>query len=203
MSDKAVFDLGQGHGNHFDCITEESDRDELIKQLPEMLQRAKLTVSPGALIPCSLGEGYPRQLQCAMLADSEDALHLNMLIGLNINGERNELISFYPEMNGAKIPVTLTDIHEWGNGLEATLEGTICNGEHHIAFLTPGILPTRGNTKSGKATPSALPLLPGTASAWRIRLSRWRGSRLLISRRNWERNRSMMKMGMSNRSCSI
>ena len=51
MSDKAVFDLEQGHGNHFDCITEESDRDELVKQLPEMLQRAKLTVSPGALVP--------------------------------------------------------------------------------------------------------------------------------------------------------
>ena len=150
MSDKAVFDLEQGHGNYFDCITEESDRDELVKQLPEMLQRAKLTVSPGALIPCSLGEGYPRQLQCAMLADSEDALHLNMLIGLNINGERNELISFYPEMNGSEISVTLTTIHEWGNGLEATLEGTICNGEHHIAFFDTRYIAHKGKYKIGE-----------------------------------------------------
>lgn len=161
MGDKAVFDLEQGHGNHFDCITEESNRDELIKRLPEMLEKAKLTVPPGALISCSLGEEYPGQLQCAMLADSEEDLHLNMLIGLNINGERNELISFYPEMNGAEIPVTLTTIHEWGNGLEATLEGTICNGEHNIAFFDTRYIAHKGKYKIGETYAFRIAALAG------------------------------------------
>jgi len=150
MSEQEVFDLEQGHGNHFSCITYDGERDEMIKKLPEMLEKAKLVVAPGPMIPCTLGEGYPKQLQCAMLSDTEDPLHLNMLIGCNINEERNELFSFYPEMNGAEIAVTLTEIHEWENGLEATLEGTICNGEHHIAFFDTRYIAHKGKYEIGK-----------------------------------------------------
>lgn len=150
MSGKEVFDVDQGHGDHMGCITYDGEREEMIGMLPSMLKRAKMIVAPGAEIPCNLSEGYPARLQCAMLSDTEDTLHLNMLIGCNINGERNELMSFYPEVNGTTIPVTLTAIHEWKNGLEATLEGTICGGEHHIAFFDTRYIVHKGKYEIGE-----------------------------------------------------
>ena len=151
MSEKEVFDLGQGHGSHMDCIIYDGERDEMIEMLPSMLETARLTIAPGPEIPCSLGEGYPPRIQCAMLSDTDDMLHLNMLIGCNIDGERNEMMSFYPEVNGSAVRVTLTGIREWENGLQATLEGTICGGGQEIAFFDTRYIAHKGKYKIGQS----------------------------------------------------
>jgi len=151
MRKKETFDKAQGHGDHFDSICYDGDQERILKMLPEMLEKAKLIIAPGKEINCSLGKEYPKKIAFAMLSDTTDSLHLNMLIGCNINGERNELLSFYPEMTGFELPVKLTEIHEWGNGVEATLEGEICNGEHHIAFFDTRYVSHKGKYEIGKS----------------------------------------------------
>jgi hypothetical protein len=52
-------------------------------------------------------------------------MRLELLLALDETKSQNTLESVYPEYDGAEVKVKVTKIHEWANGIEATLEGSV------------------------------------------------------------------------------
>jgi len=132
---KAGFDIHQGHGDHLDSFLEAISAEELVEMLPDLFSKSEIVAATDGEIPCSVSEEHPDTMRYYLLQDSSLPLHLNMLVCGEPEGGNNELIAFYPEYDGAPVAVTLTQVHEWANGVEATIVGTICEGEYKIAFF--------------------------------------------------------------------
>ena len=172
---KEVFDAEQGHGNRLDSIAYEGEEERILSLIPDMLQKATVLTGTAEELPCSLGEDYPDRLKFVMLADNEGPLHLNMLIGCSVHGTHHELLSFYPELIGNEIPVVLTAIHEWSNGVEATLEGTFCDGERNIAFFDTRYIARKGKYEIGKTCRFRLAALAETCEILKERTFSFEG----------------------------
>lgn len=132
---KAVFDANQGHGDHLDSILDGIEIQDFLKTLPDLIENAGVIGKTDGKISCTLGEEYPPEIEFALLGDVKNAGRVSVLLGCSINDERHELLSFYPEYDGVEVEIKLTAIHEWSNGVEATLEGVMLNGERNVAFF--------------------------------------------------------------------
>lgn len=66
--------------------------------------------------------------------------------------KKNDLVSFYPECDGAPVEVRLTAVHEWAAGLEATLEGTVLGeAKRRVAFFDTRYALNKGRYQIGEA----------------------------------------------------
>ena len=151
MSDKkAVFDAEQGHGDHLDSILDGIDIQDFLQTVPNLVNNAGVICKTAGKIKCNFGENYPPEIEFALLGDTENSGRVSFLLGCEINNERHELLSFYPEYDGAEIEMKLTAIHEWANGVEATLEGSMLNGERKIAFFDTRYCINKGKYRIGE-----------------------------------------------------
>lgn len=134
MKDK--FDVNQGHGDHIDTVNGCGTREDFIaKNLPETIRAADMALASKGPVECSLGPGRDR-MPVVLLGGRKGPVRLLAMIAVAEAKKSNELISFYPECDGAAVNVRLTAVHQWAAGLEATLEGTVLGeAERRIAFF--------------------------------------------------------------------
>lgn len=151
MSDKeAVFDTQQGHRDHFESILDGITIDDFFETLPNLLGNAKLIGKTDGKISCNPEKDYPAEMEIALLGDTENPGRVAFLINCSINNKTHEVLSFYPEYDGAEVEVKLTAIHEWEDGVEATLEGLMLNGERDIAFFDTRYCLNKDNYRIGE-----------------------------------------------------
>lgn len=131
--EKEVFDVEQGHRDHLDSILDGISIEQFFERLPRLFEVANLITMTEQEISCSFGEGLPNKMKFALLGDMKERGRISMLVGMCAKG--NQLLRFYPEYDGAEVEVKLTNIFEWANGVEATLEGKIMDGQKDIAFF--------------------------------------------------------------------
>lgn len=132
------FDTAQGHGDHNDCLFGRSEDGgmEIVDRIRKMMPTSVICGRTETEIPCSMGAGLPDSMSFVMLASDTGAVRLQTLVGVVEAGKQNTLISAYPECEGATVEVRLTAVHEWANGVEATLEGTMLGDEErNVAFF--------------------------------------------------------------------
>lgn len=134
------FDPHQGHGDHNDCLfgRSEGDKTESVEWIRKSVSKSEICGRTEDVVSCALGNGLPGRLPFVLLASDFGKVRLQMLIGVLEQGKRNTLISAYPECDGATVEVVLREIHEWSNGVEATLEGTMLgegDDERKVAFF--------------------------------------------------------------------
>lgn len=134
------FDVNQGHGNHNDCLfgSPGGDKPEMAEWICKIVPKSEICGRTENAIPCALGNGLPERLPFVLLTSDRGKVRLQMLVGVVEPGKHNTLISAYPECDGATVEVVLREIHEWSNGVEATLEGTMLGegeDERRVAFF--------------------------------------------------------------------
>lgn len=132
---KAVFDADQGHGDHLDSILDGIEIQDFLKTVPELLKTAKSIGITENEISCNLEDSASKQMRFALIGNTDDPGRISMLIGCDVAAGRNALLSFYPEYDGVEVKIKLTAIHEWTNGVEATLEGLMLDDEREVAFF--------------------------------------------------------------------
>ena len=146
---KAVFDSEQGHGDHLDSILDGIEIQDFLKTIPELLETAKSIGTTENEIPCNLEDSASKQMRFALIGNTNDPGRISMLIGCDVAAGRNALLSFYPEYDGVEVKIKLTAIHEWANGVEATLEGLMLDDEREIAFFDTRYCLNKGNYHIG------------------------------------------------------
>ena len=131
------FDADQGHGNHIDTISScETTEQFICSWLQKSVQEGDLLWKTKSPINCSFGSEMPERMKFIAIGSGREPVRLNALIAVVEEGQRNTLVSAYPECDGAEVEVKLTSIHEWAAGVEATLEGTVLGeAERQIAFF--------------------------------------------------------------------
>lgn len=128
MKEKETFDIHQGHGNHLECVCETSDL--FIRMVPEFVRKAN--------VAWTLAEFPARDRTVrpfTALRHAEQGVGATLLLAGNEEKKSLELWSAYPEYEGESVEVELEAIHEWAAGYEATLEGSMLNGDRQVAFF--------------------------------------------------------------------
>lgn len=130
------FDVNQGHGNHIDCLSDTENTAEFLSTwLAATIEKGNKAFATPEPVDCDFGDGSPKR-EKIFYVSRDEPLHLMVLIGADEVNKRNEVVSGYPEFDGAEVAVKLTDIHEWAAGVEATLEGEVLGeAERQIAFF--------------------------------------------------------------------
>ena len=148
---KDQFDVNQGHGDHNDTVNGYgSSKDFFGKCLPETVRTADMVLASKGPVECSLGPGRDK-MPVVLLGDKKGPVRLLAMIAVVEEEKNNELISFYPECDGAAVAVRLTAVHQWAAGLEATLEGTVLGeAERHIAFFDTRYALNKGRYRIGE-----------------------------------------------------
>jgi len=152
MSDE--FDVNQGHGDHNDCLFGKSEDKggDVVSWIRRMIPNSVIRGRTEGDIDCSFGEDYPNRMPFVLLASDNGRVRLQALIGVLEKGKQNTLVSAYPECEGSSVDVRLTAIHEWANGVEATLEGTMLGDEErNVAFLDTRYALNKGKYEVGKS----------------------------------------------------
>ncbi len=146
---KEKFDIYQGHGDHIDTINGyNSSREFLERYIPSTIQSADMVLRTRGTVECSIGESGGR-LPIALLGDRDGPVRLLAMIATEAG--RSNVISFYPECDGAPAEVRLTAVHEWAAGVEATLEGTVFgDAERSVAFFDTRYVLNKGRYKVGE-----------------------------------------------------
>ena len=139
-NDKVKFDPHQGHGNHNDCLFGKSEGEDsaTVAWIRKVVPKSVICGRTEDSVSCALGNDLPERLPFVLLSSDSEKVRLQLLIGVLEQGKRNTLISAYPEGDGATVEVVLREIHEWSNGVEATLEGTMLGegeDERNVAFF--------------------------------------------------------------------
>ena len=121
------FDVNQGHGDHNDCLfSPDADMENGVAGwLPKTSRASKVIAITERPIDCSCGKEAPDMMPIAYVAIEGSPVRLMLVIGILEKGKVSTLVSAYPECEGEEVKVRLTEIHEWANGVEATLEGTV------------------------------------------------------------------------------
>ncbi len=136
------FDPGQTHERHFDCICNRDDVTSAVDgELGVLAQEQDIVFSTSKeLLVRDSGGNAIHAVVLAMRAGKESTradfpLTIQFLARSVKTEEDFSVCKWYPVYDaGKEIDVTLTDIHEWANGMEATLEGTILDGSRPVAF---------------------------------------------------------------------
>lgn len=147
------FDVNQGHGNHIDTISScETTEQFICTWLRKSVQEGDLIWRTKSPVGCSFGEGMPKRMKCIAIGKECEPVRLNALIAVVEEGKQNNMVSAYPECDGAEVEVKLTAIHEWAAGVEATLEGTVLGeAERQIAFFDTRYALHKGGYRIGEA----------------------------------------------------
>lgn len=133
---ESAFDIHQGHGDHLDCIREDQETGAFLTNwLPRILAKGDIVATTSDPVAHNLGGAFPEKTLVFLIGYPHPPLRVVAMIAANAEKKQNTLISAYPEYDGAEVPVRLTAIHEWANGLEATLEGSVLGEERDIAFF--------------------------------------------------------------------
>ena len=139
MSDaetKEEFDVYQGHGDHIGCISNDAKASVFVVQrLPKIVRTGDLVLTTPKPVSNALGEGFPKKTTVFLISNKSGPLRVLAMIAATKEARQNEAISAYPECDGAEVEVRLTAIHEWANGIEATLEGTVLGEARDVAFF--------------------------------------------------------------------
>ena len=133
---KEEFDRYQGHGDHIDCISDgEGASSFAVNWLPGIVQTGDLNLETGKPVSNALGDGFPKETKVVLIGNKGTSIRALVMIAANEKARSNTVISAYPECDGAEVAVKLTAIHEWANGIEATLEGTVLGEARDVAFF--------------------------------------------------------------------
>lgn len=130
------------HRRWFDCINFPFEYKYLIRGEMEILAREQDLVfqSPRPLHFCSEDGCGGNAYVLGIRADDEkyrNNFPLSIQFLATYEGGQGDIVfqSYFPVYDaGTEVEVTLTAIHQWENGIEATLEGTLLGGEREIAF---------------------------------------------------------------------
>lgn len=147
------FDINQGHGDHNDCLFGKLDDKgcDLVDWIRKMIPGSVIRGRTEGEVKCSLGEGRSDRMPFVLLSSDNGRVRLQALIGVLEEGKQNTLVSAYPECEGMSVDVRLTAIHEWVNGVEATLEGTMLGDEErNVAFFDTRYVTSKGKYEVGK-----------------------------------------------------
>lgn len=151
---KEEFDINQGHGDHNQALFGGAGEDSrsVGMWLPKLVQTGNVIARTDEPVKCSLGEDGPSSVQIVYLSGGARPLRLQILVGVIVEGKSNLFISAYPEAEGVPVEVRLTAIHEWANGVEATLEGTMMGPEERdVAFFDTRYALNKGRYEIGKS----------------------------------------------------
>lgn len=145
------FDVNQGHGGHNECVCESGDVREFFRGLPKRVSNAELIGATNSPVACNFDETMPREMRMMLWGDKTNSVRLEILVGVDEVGQRNMLVSAYPEADGAEVNVKITAIHELANGVEATLEGEVLgDAAREIAFFDTRYVLNKGLYEIGK-----------------------------------------------------
>ena len=93
----------------------------------------------------------PQRMRFIAIGNEREPVRLNALIAVVEEGKQNNMVSAYPECDGAEVRVKLTKIHEWAAGVEATLEGMVLGeAERQIAFFDTRYALHKGTYRIGE-----------------------------------------------------
>lgn len=147
-----TFDVDQGHGNHIDTVNpHESSSQFIVLELRKAVQTGAVLWGTKNPVACSFGQEMPEQMKFIAIGQKDDAVRLNALIAIVEEKKSNQVVSGYPECDGAEVRVKLTAIHEWAAGVEATLEGTVLGeAERPIAFFDTRYALYKGSYRVGE-----------------------------------------------------
>lgn len=133
---KEEFDIYQGHGDHIDCISDgEGASAFAVNWLPGIVRTGDLNLETQKPVSNALGEGFPSKTKVFLIGNKNAQVRALAMVAANETPRSNTLISAYPECDGTEVAVRLTAIHEWANGIEATLEGTVLEDARDVAFF--------------------------------------------------------------------
>lgn len=133
---KEEFDIYQGHGDHIECVSDcEGASVFVVKWLPGIVRTGELTLETPKPIAHALGEGFPKETKVFLIGNKSPTLRAIAMVAATKQPRSNEVVSAYPECDGTEVAVKLTAIHEWANGIEATLEGKVLGEARDVAFF--------------------------------------------------------------------
>jgi hypothetical protein len=152
MKDKNEFDVNQGHGNHIDCVCEPGTVEEFISSwMPKSISEGEFIAGTEKPIKCDIGDGEPKEVPIVFLGNKRSPLRLQVVLAIDVDGEKNMVVSAYPEYDGAEVLVKITKIHEWAAGFEATIEGEILGeAAREMAFFDTRYALCKGKYEIGK-----------------------------------------------------
>lgn len=131
---KDDFDPDQGHGDHIECAYDGAPSQFAVLWLTKAARDGDLIGKTREPVANGLGDGFPKKTNAFLLGPLSTPLRAVVLIAEKAPRD-NIVVSGYPECEGTAVKVRLTALHEWSNGLEATLEGTVLDGARKIAFF--------------------------------------------------------------------
>lgn len=146
------FDANQGHGNHIDTISScETTEQFVCTWLRKFVQDGDVLWGTKSPIGCSFGDEMPERMKFIAIGRGSEPVRVNALIAVVEEGKQNNVVSAYPECDGAEVKVKLAAIHEWAAGAEATLEGTVLGeAERQIAFFDTRYALHKGTYRIGE-----------------------------------------------------
>lgn len=146
-----VFDENQTHTDHNHCFVnceiEEAFQNYI---LPSVKEGDILGCSPNQ-VSNSLGDEIPSEVIIRYLGIENAPVRLTCVLACEVDEKRSHIVSFFPESEGVEVEVTLTEIHEWATGIEATLDGEILGEEgREISFFDTRYAEHKGKYEIGK-----------------------------------------------------
>jgi len=148
---KEKFDVNQGHGDHFSCVTELQPSQFVATYLTKAVKCADTILDTGSPIPCNFGKDKPSELPMVLLGELKSPIRVNALIAVIEREKQSTVISGYPECDGAEVDVKITAVHEWIAGVEATIEGEVLgDAQRPVAFFDTRYVAHKGKYEVGK-----------------------------------------------------
>lgn len=123
----------QYHGNHWDCILEDP-KNEINNAISESLEKSSLY----GKTECDYNLDEKLHGEVAMLeydkGDSDSPIVVRNVIATD-KDNKNTLVSGYPVVRGGNLlPLKITEIKEWDNGLEAWITAELNDGRDFTFF---------------------------------------------------------------------
>lgn len=135
---------GDGHGDHWGCVTEEEQLKDPEKFFSIMIQEGKVDSKGVALPEYECGEGMFSQgigYRYSAKEDSASPIESYFLVGKTKKEDRNLFASAFPVFKkgrGSSIIRPLRSMNVWGNAIEATVEFDLQkNRSNTLAFFLP------------------------------------------------------------------
>lgn len=135
---------GDGHGDHWECVTESEQLKDPEKFFGAMIREGKVD-SKGIELPgYERGDGLFTQgigFRYSIKNDSASPIESYFLLGMPEKGDSHHFASAFPVFkkgHGSSIIRPLRSMNVWGNAIEATVEFDLRkNGNTTLAFFLP------------------------------------------------------------------
>lgn len=119
----------QCHGDHWDCVFTDPEKEfgETVQTAIENGELVGQTETDYLLEEENTEKSHGKVFEIEYSKQKDDALSVRVVIAAS--DDSNQLMSMYPVVrDGTIIPITITEIKEWTNGLEAWIEGELSDG---------------------------------------------------------------------------